>query len=290
MAKRECLSLLVAIVLLPTLSLLAACGHPAPPSPPSMVPPTLVISPSHFSFSTQEGGDNPTPKTLYISSSENLPFDWAAHASVDWLYLAPSSGSSTGDVQEIRLCVDTKGLSAGSYSGMLSISTPGASNTAQVLLVRLTISHYSQEHKITLHLDPKVCPPDEQCKAEELVQFNMREQQRIRLWWYAYGEKPAVYVTLSGPAGEYGGHIKAYGSPVESFSPSPWSKRDEGRTGKLNFYCSSTYDKHCSKTLYPPGTYTLAFAAHQGYPDLLVKPSSEANVEVTYLIESVPTS
>jgi hypothetical protein len=288
MAKRESLSLLAAAVLLPTLALLTACGSAAPPPPP-IGPPTLVISPSHFSFSAQEGGDNPTPKILCISSSENIPFDWAAHASVDWLYPAPSSGSSTGDVQEIQLCVDIESLSAGSHSGTLTISVPGASNTAEVLPVDLTISYYSQEHKVTLHLDPKICPPDEQCKAEELVQFNIREQQRIRLWWYAYGEKPAIYVTLSGPVGEYGGHIKAYGGPVESFSPSPWSKRDGGRTGRLSFYCSNTYDKHCSKTLYPPGTYTLSLAAHQGYPDLLVKPSSEADIEVTYLIESVPS-
>lgn len=285
MAQRKCLSLLVAVVLLPAASSLAACDQPIPPPP--TLPPTIAVGPSHFSFCAQEGRDNPTPKTLCISSSENAPFGWAAHADVDWLYPAPSSGISTGETQEIRLCVDIEGLSAGSYSGVLAISVPAASNTPQTVPVDLTISHHSQEHKVTFHLNQKICPPDAQCKAEELVRFNMREQQTIRLWWFAYGEKPAVYVTLSGPVGEYGGHIKAYGGPVESFSPSPWSKRDGGSIGKLNFYCSSTYDKHCAKTLYPPGSYTLSFAAHQGYPDLMVKPSSEVAVDVTYLIESV---
>ncbi len=283
--QRRCLSTLVAVVFLSAAISLAACGQPA--SPPPTLAPTILLTASHFGFSAQQGEDNPSPKTLCISSSDSLPFTWAANADADWLYPAPSSGISTGQTQEIQVCVDTESLSVGSYSGMLAISVPAASNTPQTVVVDLTVSHYSQKHEVTFNLDPTKCSPDAPCRAEELVQFNMREHQSIRLWWYAYGDKPAVYVTLSGPVGEYGGHIKAYGSPVESFSPSPWSKRDGGSIGRLSFYCSSTYDKHSSKTLYPPGSYTLSFAAHQGYPDLLVKPSSEVAVEVTYLIESV---
>jgi PKD repeat protein len=64
---------------------------------------------------------------------------WSLSDTDAWLTYNPSSGSSTGETDTINVSIDTTGLSHGSYSGDISISSNGGN---EVFTVKFTINPY----------------------------------------------------------------------------------------------------------------------------------------------------
>ncbi len=56
-----------------------------------------------------------------------------------WLGVLPGSESSSGEWDEFQVSTDTSGLDVGDYSGTISVTSAGASNSPQYLSVYLTI-------------------------------------------------------------------------------------------------------------------------------------------------------
>jgi len=52
----------------------------------------------------------------------------------------PDSGSSTGEIDEVTVSIDTTGLVAGDYAGNVTVSAPGANNSPQTIHVSLSIT------------------------------------------------------------------------------------------------------------------------------------------------------
>jgi hypothetical protein len=105
--------------------------------------PTIARGPSSFSFSATQGGSNPSSQTLSIWNSGGGTLSWSVSDSASWLTLSPTSGSSTGETDSVTLSVSISGLSAGSYSGTITISASGATNTPQTVPVSLTMNPQS---------------------------------------------------------------------------------------------------------------------------------------------------
>ena len=63
----------------------------------------------------------------------------------EWLSESPTSGSSTGEHDTAAVSVDIAGMSAGDYSANITITSPGASNSPQVVPVSLHISSAAPE-------------------------------------------------------------------------------------------------------------------------------------------------
>jgi hypothetical protein len=110
--------------------------------------PTISYSPSSFTFTATEGDANPADQTLSIFNSGGGSLDWSVSDDAGWLSLAPPSGTSTGEMDEVTLSVDITGMSVGSYSATITIAAPGATNTPRTVPVSLTINPAPRDPEI----------------------------------------------------------------------------------------------------------------------------------------------
>ena len=115
--------------------------------------PTIAYSPSSFSFSATQDGSNPPSQTLGIWDSGTGTLNWSASDDADWLALSPTSGTSTGETDNVSLSVNISGLGAGSHNATITISATGATNTPRAVSVNLTISA-STAHSVNLTATP----------------------------------------------------------------------------------------------------------------------------------------
>ena len=100
--------------------------------------PTINLTPSNLSFAFQLGGSNPAPQNLAIASSDKSALSYTAAASGGtWLSIGSTSGSTPGTV---AVSVNPAGLTAGAYSGMVTITASGASNSPQSVPITLTVT------------------------------------------------------------------------------------------------------------------------------------------------------
>ncbi len=88
------------------------------------VPPAIGASPTALSFTATQGGANPAAQTLSISNTGGGTLTWSASDNAAWLTLSPASGTGNGAV---TLSASTGTLTAGSYSGAVTMSATGAS-------------------------------------------------------------------------------------------------------------------------------------------------------------------
>jgi subtilase family serine protease len=98
--------------------------------------PRLAVSPTALSF-TAAAGANPAPQSLEITSSGSESFAWTAASSAGWLGVSPSSGRAPSTA---TVSVDTTGLAAGTYSGAVTVTAPGAANSPRSIAVTLTLT------------------------------------------------------------------------------------------------------------------------------------------------------
>jgi len=102
--------------------------------------PTIAFSPNRFTFPATAGGANPADQILEIWNSGPGTVDWSVSDDAAWLALAPASGSSSGEHDEVTASVDIAGMSAGDYSATMTIAAAGATNTPRTLAVSLTLT------------------------------------------------------------------------------------------------------------------------------------------------------
>ena len=154
----------------------------------------------------------------------------------------------------------------------------------------------SPYHEVSFSLDPfKLCLSNF-CYDSKRVTLHLEEGQRMEMWWYAYGEKPAVYATLIMPDGTRCTGYRTYpgNGPIDSYpypdNPERWGfDGDAGNTGHLEITCTSVYGKFSGGKLYLPGNYTLVFQVCGGVspsvpPSIRVQKSSKVNMVVKYEI------
>ena len=95
-----------------------------PPSAPvNLVNPAIGASPTSLSYTAQQGGTNPAAQTLSISNTGGGTLSWSASDGTGWLSLSPASGIGAGTV---TASVAIGSLTAGSYSGAITLSATGA--------------------------------------------------------------------------------------------------------------------------------------------------------------------
>jgi hypothetical protein len=107
-------------------------------------PPALSIAPSAMSFSATAGGSPPTAKTIAISNSgggtlANLSIGLINYSAGASGWLQPALTSNTAPAT-LTLSPVVTGLAAGSYTAVVPISSPDASNGIQVVTVSLTVT------------------------------------------------------------------------------------------------------------------------------------------------------
>jgi hypothetical protein len=93
------------------------------------------VTPSSFVFNSV-GGTIPAPQTVNITAG-GATTTWAAKSNAAWLSVSASSSLTPG---QLSLSVNPTGLAPGGYSGTVTISAPGASNSPITLQVTFTVS------------------------------------------------------------------------------------------------------------------------------------------------------
>jgi hypothetical protein len=107
----------------------------APPTPP-----TLVLSSAALNFTAPVGG-TALPKNVQVTSSDSSAVVFTAAAATksggNWLSVSPAA-ASTPSAEMVSVALT--GLAAGTYSGTVTFTSSGASNSPVLLNVTLTVT------------------------------------------------------------------------------------------------------------------------------------------------------
>jgi Viral BACON domain len=109
--------------------------------------PTITATPSNLSFTYQTGGATPAAQTVKLTSSSSSALSYSVASSAAWLVATPASGSTPGS---LSLSVNPSGLSTGTYSGTVTVTAAGASNSPLKIGATLTVTSASTGASLTL--------------------------------------------------------------------------------------------------------------------------------------------
>ena len=109
--------------------------------------PTLNLSPTSVTFNYQIGGSTPAAQNVAASSSTSTAIPYTATTSTAWLSTTGGSGTTPGS---LSLSVNPTGLTAGTYTGSVSVAGTGASNTPVSIPVTLNVTSATTNPTINL--------------------------------------------------------------------------------------------------------------------------------------------
>ncbi len=110
---------------------------------PSPLIPSIGKSSSSMTFSANVGA-SATPQTLSIWNAGTGTLSYSIADNATWLSESPTSGTSTGETDSITVNATCSGLTAGTYSGTITLSATGANNTPQSVSVTLNCASLPQ--------------------------------------------------------------------------------------------------------------------------------------------------
>jgi hypothetical protein len=96
--------------------------------------PTISLSPTSLTYTATQGATNPANQTIALTNAGGT-VNWTASDNASWLTVSPASGSGSST---LTAAVNTTGLSAGTYNGIITVSATGA--TSKTVAVTLTVS------------------------------------------------------------------------------------------------------------------------------------------------------
>ena len=98
--------------------------------------PSLSVAPSNLFFSATPGSSRTIAQSLKISNSGGGTLNWTATANQPWITLSSTSGTGS---QILAVGTSVAGLTAGTYTGSVTISAPDAAVSVQNIGVSLAI-------------------------------------------------------------------------------------------------------------------------------------------------------
>ena len=102
--------------------------------------PYIKIDTESLLFKVEIGEPLPGGQTFQVKNSGGGTLFYQIDASASWIVLTPSSGTSTGEWDDITVSVDASNLSQGAYQGEVTISSDYAFGNPQMITVDLSIS------------------------------------------------------------------------------------------------------------------------------------------------------
>jgi hypothetical protein len=117
-------------------------------------PPEISVSPQALSFAAQTGGSNPPQQSISIRNSGGGTLNYVITWVGSWLSVVPPSGSSTGQQNRHTVSVSSRGLAAGVYNGMITITSLHATNSPQQVGVTLRVGSIPTNNEIRVSCSP----------------------------------------------------------------------------------------------------------------------------------------
>jgi hypothetical protein len=99
-------------------------------------PPQISLNRTEIYYGATTTGISTTSQSLFVDNIGGGTLNWSVNDNAPWLDCSPSSGTNAGSV---TLSVDVTGLSAGVYTGTITVSDPGATNSPQTVSARLDV-------------------------------------------------------------------------------------------------------------------------------------------------------
>lgn len=118
------------------------------------LPPTIAVSPDNLSFSGRVGGSNPASKKFKVWNSGQGTLNYTVTEGAAWMSVSPAGGTSTGQEVSHTVSVSIAGLSAGTYPGLITISSSNATNSPQAVAVTLVVGQVPTDNKISISCSP----------------------------------------------------------------------------------------------------------------------------------------
>jgi hypothetical protein len=98
--------------------------------------PEIFLNPNKLVFGADTSGNSGGAQSVMIGNSGGGTLNWSIAADQAWLSYSPTSGTDSGLVS---VFVDPSGLSAGTYAGTITVSSPDAVNSPQTVQVTLNV-------------------------------------------------------------------------------------------------------------------------------------------------------
>ncbi|MBH0197295.1 MAG: fibronectin type III domain-containing protein [Nitrospira sp.] len=111
-------------------------------------------SPVALSFSGTAGTANPPAQVITIWKSGNRTKNWTVRTSTPWISVTPSSGTIATEQDQIAVSVNLSGLSAGSYSSNVIISTESNSGRAVQTTIPIALTVTGSTLSPSIRLNP----------------------------------------------------------------------------------------------------------------------------------------
>jgi len=114
---------------------------------------TISVSPTSLVFYATEDGGDPLDRTFAVWNSGDGTMAYAISDNRDWLEVGPSSGSSSGEHDEVTVAVDVSGLAAGNHNATITVECDDAANSPRTVSVTLHVSEPATETEIAFTPD-----------------------------------------------------------------------------------------------------------------------------------------
>lgn len=118
------------------------------------VPPAIDVRPGSLTFNATAGGADPATQRIRVRNSGAGTMNYVLTDDADWMSVAPASGTSTGQEISHTVSVNIAGLSTGTYTGLITISSPNATNSPQAVQVTLIVGNPPTNNQISISCVP----------------------------------------------------------------------------------------------------------------------------------------
>ncbi len=118
------------------------------------LPPEIWVDQNTLSFQATVGGANPSSQNLFINNSGGGTLHYTVAADAPWLSVNPNSGQTAGTERKHTVSANTGGMSAGTYTGTITIADPNATNNPQTVGVTLQISLPLTNNEVGIFISP----------------------------------------------------------------------------------------------------------------------------------------
>jgi hypothetical protein len=115
-------------------------------------PPAIAVSPSSLTFNARVGGSNPATQKIKVSNSGSGTLNYVITDDANWMNVNPASGTSTGQEISHTVSINIAGLSTGTYTGVITISSPNATNSPRSVQVTLVIGTIPTNNQIGISI------------------------------------------------------------------------------------------------------------------------------------------
>ncbi|WP_447979345.1 BACON domain-containing protein [Candidatus Nitrospira bockiana] len=102
--------------------------------------PTVSQSPASLTFVGVAGGANPTAQQITLTNKGHGTLNWSVSKNASWLSVTPTAGTTTTETDTITVSVNATGLAANTYTALLTVTDPSASNSPQEIPVTLALT------------------------------------------------------------------------------------------------------------------------------------------------------